>query len=78
MISLWALLTESDLEAYAATLVLPRYLAHLRLPAKRCHERREMRQIRLGLGKEPTLDRIIGKGRDEGGDRAFLPALRHR
>ncbi len=31
MISLWANLTESDVEAYAATLVLPPYLAHLQL-----------------------------------------------
>ena len=31
MISLWALVTESDIEAYCSTLVLPDYLSHLRL-----------------------------------------------
>ena len=31
MISLWAPLNESDVEAYAGTLVLPDYLSHLRL-----------------------------------------------
>lgn len=29
MLSLWAILTEADIEAYAGTLVLPSYLAHL-------------------------------------------------
>ena len=31
MISLWALVAESDVEAYCSTLVLPGYLSHLRL-----------------------------------------------
>ena len=39
MISLWTILTEHDVEAYAATLVLPDYLAHLRLRPVRFMER---------------------------------------
>ena len=60
MISLWAYLTEGDVEAYAATLVLPPYLAHLRLAPFRFDA-----QACNGDGQEPLLLTYSGEGRIE-------------
>jgi len=60
MISLWALLGESDVEAYAATLVLPTYLAHLRLGPFRFREQSENSD-----GQEPLRLTYCGDGRLE-------------
>ncbi len=60
MISLWAYLTESDVEAYAATLVLPSYLAHLRLQPFRFAA-----QPKNCDGQEPLQMTYSGEGRIE-------------
>jgi len=60
MISIWALVTETDVEAYAATLLLPLYLAHL-----------ELRPVRFAAqaencdGREPLILEYAGEGRLE-------------
>jgi len=60
MISLWALLGETDVEAYAATLVLPRYLSHLRLRPFRFREQSENSD-----GQQPLRLTYCGDGRLE-------------
>jgi hypothetical protein len=60
MISLWALLSEADVEAYATTLVLPDYLAHLRLGPFRFDEQPESCD-----GQEPLRLTYCGDGRLE-------------
>ena len=60
MISLWALVPESDVEAYAATLVLPAYLAHLSLEPFRFAA-----QCESCDGQEPLRMSYSGEGRLE-------------
>ncbi len=60
MISLWALLGEADVEAYAATLVLPRYLSHLCLRPFSFKEQSENSD-----GQEPLRLTYCGDGRLE-------------
>jgi len=60
MLSLWAILGERDVEAYAAGLVLPAYLAHLSLsPVKFAA------QARNSDGREPLVLVYVGEGRVE-------------
>ncbi|MEE8453079.1 MAG: hypothetical protein V3R99_14230 [Thermoguttaceae bacterium] len=58
MISLWAFVTESDVEAFAAGLVLPPYLAHLRLrpfefsaQAENCNGEEPLKLVYVGDGR---------------------------
>jgi len=60
MISMWALVSAGDVEAYAGTLVLPRYLAHLRLAAL-CFAA----QAANCDGREPLVLTYVGEGRRE-------------
>jgi hypothetical protein len=60
MIALWALLTEEDVEAYAGSLVLPRYLAHLRLESFRFATQSPNRD-----GRDPLKLLYSGSGRLE-------------
>lgn len=60
MISMWALLTQSDVEAYAATLVLPPYLSHLRLGPFEFSS-----QVANSDGLEPLEVTYVGEGRLE-------------
>lgn len=60
MISLWAVLSERDVEAYAGTLVLPSYLAHLRLGPFRFAD-----QPANCDGQEPLKITYVGEGRVE-------------
>jgi len=60
MISLWALVTESDVEAYCSTLVLPDYLSHLRLEPFRFAD-----QPANCDGGEPLTVVYTGEGRLE-------------
>ncbi len=60
MISMWALASADDVEAYAATLVLPRYLAHLRLAPLRFAA-----QATNCDGHEPLVLTYLGEGRRE-------------
>jgi hypothetical protein len=60
MLSLWAIVSERDVEAYAAALVLPSYLAHLSLsPVKFAA------QVRNADGREPLVLIYVGEGRVE-------------
>ena len=60
MISLWVVARESDIEAYAATLLLPSYLAHLQLAPLRFAEQAPVRD-----GREPLVLTYLGEGRLE-------------
>jgi hypothetical protein len=60
MISMWALASADDVEAYAATIVLPGYLAHLRLAALRFAT-----QATNCDGHEPLVLTYLGEGRRE-------------
>ena len=60
MLSLWARLSEGDVEAYAGSLVLPPYLAHLRLAPFRLAD-----QARNADGREPLVLTYVGEGRLE-------------
>jgi len=60
MISLWALVSERDVEAFADSLVLPVYLAHLRLAPFRFAE-----QAKNVEGREPLVLCYVGDGRLE-------------
>jgi hypothetical protein len=60
MISMWALVSAGDVEAYAGTIVLPRYLAHLRLDAVRFAA-----QATNCDGREPLVLTYLGEGRRE-------------
>jgi hypothetical protein len=60
MISLWAVLSERDVEAYSGTLVLPSYLAHLRLGPFRFAD-----QPANCDGLEPLKLTYVGEGRVE-------------
>ena len=60
MISLWALVTESDIEAYCSTLVLPDHLSHLRLKPFRFAD-----QPANCDGREPLTVVYTGDGRLE-------------
>jgi hypothetical protein len=60
MISLWALLSEADVEGYAGTLLLPVYLAHLRLGPFRFRD-----QVSSSDGQEPLKLTYCGEGRLE-------------
>ena len=60
MISLWAVLWERDVEAYVGTLVLPSYLAHLRLAPFRFAD-----QPANCDGQEPLKITYVGEGRVE-------------
>ncbi len=60
MLSLWAMLSERDVEAYAAGLVLPAYLAHLSLSPVRFAA-----QARNSDGREPLVLVYVGEGRVE-------------
>ena len=60
MISLWVVVRESDVEAYAATLLLPSYLAHLQLAPLRLAEQAPVRD-----GREPLVLTYLGDGRLE-------------
>lgn len=58
MISMWAALSEEDVQAYAGTLILPSYLSHLRLAPFRfaaqsesCHGQEPLRLTYLGEGR---------------------------
>ena len=58
MISMWALMSERDVEAYAATLILPPHLAHLRLEpfhfasqAENCDGQEALRLTYVGEGR---------------------------
>jgi hypothetical protein len=60
MIFLWANLSEADVEAYAASLVLPAYLSHLQLAPVRFE-----RQAKNSDGREPLVLTYVGQGRLE-------------
>jgi hypothetical protein len=60
MFCLWALLDETDLEGYAATLVLPPYLAHLQLQPFRFAS-----QVANSDGREPLVLTYVGEARLE-------------
>jgi len=60
MLSLWAIVSERDVEAYAAALVLPSYLAHLSLSPVRFAA-----QARNSDGREPLVLLYVGEGRVE-------------
>jgi hypothetical protein len=60
MISLWVVARESDVEAYAATLLLPSWLAHLELAPLRFAE-----QAPVCDGREPLVLTYVGEGRLE-------------
>jgi len=60
MISLWAILSEEDVEAYASGLVLPSYLAYLRLEPFRFAAQSPNRE-----GREPLKLIYAGQGRVE-------------
>ncbi|OHB83788.1 MAG: hypothetical protein A2V98_18785 [Planctomycetes bacterium RBG_16_64_12] len=60
MISLWALLSEADVESYAGSLVLPSYLSHLRLGPFRFSG-----QSPNADGQEPLKLTYCGEGRLE-------------
>ena len=60
MISIWAFVTEADVEAYAATLLLPSYLAHLELQPMRFATQAENCD-----GREPLKLAYAGDGRRE-------------
>jgi hypothetical protein len=60
MLSLWAILTETDVEAYAGTLVLPSYLAHLCLGPFQFAA-----QTPNADGREPLVLTYLGEGRLE-------------
>ena len=60
MISLWTLLSEADVEAYAGSLVLPSYLSHLRLGPFKFHEQSENSD-----GQQPLKLTYCGEGRLE-------------
>ena len=60
MIFLWANLSEADVEAYAASLVLPAYLSHLELAPVRFE-----RQPKNCDGREPLVLTYVGEGRLE-------------
>lgn len=60
MISMWAMVTEQDLEAYAGTLILPPYLSHLRLGPFRFSD-----QAANADGREPLRITYLGEGRLE-------------
>jgi hypothetical protein len=60
MISMWALLSEDDVRAYAATVILPPYLSHLRLGPFRFAAQGENRD-----GREPLRLTYLGPGRLE-------------
>jgi hypothetical protein len=60
MLFLWANLTEADVEAYAASLVLPGYLSHLQLAPVDFH-----RQPKNSDGREPLVLTYVGQGRLE-------------
>ena len=60
MISLWASFRERDVEAYAGTLVLPSYLAHLSLGPFRLADQAANRD-----GREPLMLTYHGEGRLE-------------
>ena len=66
MIFLWANLTEADVEAYAASLVLPAYLSHLQLAPVRFDQ-----QPTNSDGREPLVLTYVGQGRLE--EYALLP-----
>ncbi len=66
MIFLWANLTEADVAAYAASLVLPAYLSHLQLAPVRFD-----RQAKSSDGREPLVLTYVGQGRLE--EYALLP-----
>jgi hypothetical protein len=60
MIALWAVARETDVAAYATTLLLPGYLAHLELaPVEICQ------QIPVRDGREPLVLTYRGEGRLE-------------
>lgn len=60
MLSLWAILAEADVEAYAGTLVLPSYLAHLCLGPFQFAA-----QATNTDGREPLVLTYLGEGRLE-------------
>lgn len=60
MISLWAVLRESDVEAYAGSLLLPSYLAHLGLAPFKFSQ-----QSKNTDGQEPLRLTYCGEGRFE-------------
>jgi len=60
MISLWAILDEADVEAYAGSLVLPSYLSHLRLAPFRFRDQSENCD-----GQQPLKLTYCGEGRLE-------------
>jgi hypothetical protein len=60
MISMWALVSAGDVEAYAATIVLPGYLAHLRLAGLRFTTQQNNCD-----GHEPLVLTYFGDGRRE-------------
>lgn len=60
MISLWVVARESDVEAYAASLLLPCYLAHLQLAPFRVAQQAAIRD-----GREPLVLTYLGEGRLE-------------
>jgi hypothetical protein len=60
MLSLWALIDQSAVEGYAATLVLPAYLAHLELKPFSFAS-----QVPNGDGQEPLVLTYLGEGRLE-------------
>ncbi len=60
MLSLWALIDEGEVEGYAATLVLPAYLAHLELRPFTFAA-----QAVNGDGREPLVLTYVGEGRLE-------------
>lgn len=60
MLSLWAILTEADVEAYAGTLVLPSYLAHLCLGPFQFTD-----QAPNADGRESLVLTYLGEGRLE-------------
>ena len=60
MIFLWANLSGADVEAYAASLVLPAYLSHLELAPVRFDQ-----QPKNSDGREPLVLTYVGRGRLE-------------
>ncbi len=60
MISMWAVLEQRDIEGYAATLVLPSHLAHLRLQPVQF-----AMQVKQTDGREPLTLTYVGDGRLE-------------
>ena len=68
MLSLWANADEHAVEAYAGGLVLPEYLAHLRLDPFRFAA-----QPQSGDGQQPLVLRYVGEGRLEQFERRLPP-----